>query len=205
MKMHRLQKWFINSKLRDQKNLRQVEKLFYKIDLSNIQEVLEIGCGDGLVSAYLASNYKINVVGTDIDPDQIKLARKNHGEEKNLIFFEANAKRIPLDDNKFDMVLALNVFHHVGDWVRTLEEINRVLKSTGFFIFTGFTYSKFAARVFGNINKDYDVFTMSDITRFLRNKNFEIVCVEKPLSALPIGGFKHEYHRAIYRKNSSSQ
>lgn len=195
MKMRKIQKLLVNSKLRDKWNLRRAIRLFEAIDLSNTTEVLEIGCGDGMVSAHLAAKYKMNIVGIDVDPEQIELAKKYFEGNENLKFFEADAAELPFDNNRFDMVLALNVFHHLEDRFKTLEEINRVLRTNGFFVFTGFAYSRFAAKILRCINMNFNVYTMNGITRFLGRNNLKIVYKERP-----IHGFRKNYCRVIYQK-----
>lgn len=51
-----------------------------QLNLDSLHTALELGCGIGAVSAFLAAEYKMNVIGTDFDPEQIELARSLHPE-----------------------------------------------------------------------------------------------------------------------------
>ncbi len=75
MKMSKIEKKIINGKRHAKKNLEDIEELFRIIDLSNINNVLEIGCGVGVVSEHFNNSYNMNVIGTDVDPKQIKIAK----------------------------------------------------------------------------------------------------------------------------------
>lgn len=180
MKMSKIEKRFVNSKRHAQKNIELVERLFNRIDLRNTTRVLEIGCGVGIVSAHLTNRYNMNVIGIDLDSEQIAIAKMYNNENEHLKFIEADSTKLPFGDQEFDMVLSLYVLHHIGNWEKTLEEINRVLKQRGYFIFYDLAYSKFTTRIFNPIVKNYGVYTIDDIIHCLRINNFEIIYTEEP-------------------------
>lgn len=205
MKMSNVEKKFVNSKRHAQKNLELIERLFKNVDLSKINKVLEIGCGVGVVSAHLNSVYRMDVIGTDVDPVQIEIARKYNKENENLKFISANATKLPFENNKFDIVLLLWVMHHINDWDKVLKEINRVLKIKGLFIFSDLAYSRriaaignFASsiRIFKHIVQKYGVYTIDDITNFLKRDKFEIIYRESPKRGVLSG-----CHNIIFQKN----
>lgn len=94
------------------------------------KKVLEIGCGLGEASVYLAKKGAV-VTATDVSGDMLELVKKVALKHKVKV---ATAKcvshQIPFDDGTFDIVYAANVLHHV-DLEPTLKEINRVLKKGG--------------------------------------------------------------------------
>lgn len=204
MKMTKIEKKFVNSKRHAQKNIELVEQLFRRVDLSKKNKVLEIGCGVGVVSAHLNIKYQMDVIGTDLDPEQIEIAKKYNKENEKLKFFEADATKLPFENNKFEIVLLLWVMHHINDWDRTLFEINRVLKTKGFFIFADLAYSRMFVRVgnFANSNrffrrivKNYGIYTIDDIIYFLKNINFEIIYKEKPKGVIS------KNYNIVFQKN----
>jgi ubiquinone/menaquinone biosynthesis C-methylase UbiE len=180
MKISKIEKRFVNSKRHAQKNLELIERLFNRIDISNTTRVLEIGCGVGIVSAHLNNTYNMNVVGTDLDSEQIEIAKMYNKESGNLKFMEADSTKLPFGDREFDMVLSIFVMHHIGNWEKALEEINRVLKQKGYFIFYDLVYSKFATRIFCPFAKNYGIYTIDDITNCLKINKFNIVHSEEP-------------------------
>ena len=76
MKMTRFEKSFVNRKKKSERNIEKVESDLELLDLKSIQNVLELGCGIGYVSSYLAETYNFNVYGTDYDLEQIHIAEK---------------------------------------------------------------------------------------------------------------------------------
>jgi ubiquinone/menaquinone biosynthesis C-methylase UbiE len=90
--------------------------------------VLDLGCGDGAVTAELARN-GARVTGVDVSEVAIERARAAHPQ----IEFETTASdgRLPFEDAAFDAVVCLNVLEHVADTQQFLSEARRVLVPTG--------------------------------------------------------------------------
>ncbi len=183
MKMSKMEKRFVNTRWHAQKNVKHIERLFSKLDLASIKRVLEIGCGAGILAAHLSvsATHEMIVVGTDVDPEQIEIARTYHQENENLKFIEADATQLPFLDNEFDMVLSFQILHHIGKWDRALGEINRVLKPQGYFILSDFAYSRLTTKLLTRIVKTYGIYTIDDVTQFLTSRNFDIVHNERTL------------------------
>ena len=196
MKMGRLEKKFVNSKRHAQKNIELIEQLFKHIDLENISNVLEIGCGVGITAVHLHNKYNMSVIGTDVDPEQVMLAKKHHKESKRLKFIESDATTLPFENQEFDIVVSFFVLHHIGSWDKTLTEISRVLKPNGYFIFYDLTYSRFTTRLFKRIAKKYGVYTIGDIITALKSNKIESVYKEKPHGAI----WKH--YAMMFQKKS---
>ena len=66
MRMSTLEKKFVNSRRQAEKNIRIAERLFGEIDSSNVKRVLEVGCGVGMFTSYLAEKYKWDITGIDL-------------------------------------------------------------------------------------------------------------------------------------------
>jgi len=107
MKMMKLEKIFVNPSARA-RNIKVIERLFSQIDLSKVKKVLEVGCGIGVLSSYLAEKYQWEVTGIDLDLEQIDRAKNDHRENKYLKFLEADVTKLPFGDNEFDLVLSVD-------------------------------------------------------------------------------------------------
>jgi ubiquinone/menaquinone biosynthesis C-methylase UbiE len=183
MKMSKLEKKFVNSKNRAKKNINLVERLFNQIDLSNVKKVLEIGCGIGVLTSYLAGKYRWEIIGIDIDPEQIEKAKKDNKENEYLKFFEADATNLSFENNEFDIVLSFNVLHHIPNWDKALAEIGRILKPAGFYLLSDLRSPEFIARALKDLlNKYMGVYTLIDIKNNLKVNRLEIIYEEKPKS-----------------------
>jgi len=181
MKMTRLEKKFVNASKHGKRNLEILQHLFTHFDSSTVGKVLEIGCGAGTVAAHLSNKHSMQVIATDADPEQVQLAKSHYPEHENLRFLQADATDLPFEDAEFEMVLSLNVFHHIADWSRVLSEVNRVLKLKGYFVFHDLTYSRLAVTILRPVVRNYGLYTIRDIIDGSRSRGLEIVYRREPL------------------------
>lgn len=99
---------------------------------SNEIDALDIGCGHGLIHPYLLkqNNIKLKLSGVDVASSVIDVARVKN---KDVSYQAYDGVTLPYADNKFDIVFAIGVMHHVPpqQWVAFLQEIKRVVKPKG--------------------------------------------------------------------------
>ena len=81
--------------------------------------ILDLGCGTGELSAYLAGlvGPEGKVIGVDPDKERIQLARKTHSKMKNLSFIEGSASNFPdfVSSNSFDIIFSNYALHWIAD------------------------------------------------------------------------------------------
>ena len=98
-------------------------------------KILDVGCGIGGTSRYLARNFgdKASVTGITLSPNQVDRATslaKDRGI-KNANFLVMDALNMNFPDNSFDVVWACESGEHMPDKKRYVEEMVRVLKPGG--------------------------------------------------------------------------
>jgi ubiquinone/menaquinone biosynthesis C-methylase UbiE len=102
-----------------------------------VKNVLDLGCGAGRNSIYLAKK-GFDVVGIDVSKSALKLANKWAEKERlpNAMFTLGTMVNIPFDDCHFDAVVSISVIHHGlrKDIMETINEVHRVLGEKGVFI-----------------------------------------------------------------------
>ena len=109
------------------------------IDLKG-KDVVEIGSGRGGGLSYIARNYPAkSYIGVDLDKGAIAFSNKNNKLE-NLSFRKGNAELIPLDNESCDVLLNVESSHRYLNMENFLNEVNRILKKGGHFLFTDFRY-----------------------------------------------------------------
>ena len=80
--------------------------------------ILDLGCGTGELSAYLAGlvGPEGKVIGIDPDKERIQLARQSHSEMKNLSFVEGSASNFPqIVTQSFDIIFSNYALHWIPD------------------------------------------------------------------------------------------
>ena len=99
------------------------------------QTVLDLGCGGGFMSEALAMR-GAKVVGVDVSRAAIAIA-KRHAAAGGLPirYLVASGEDLPLPDASVDRVVCVDVLEHVRDLDRVLDEIRRVLRPGGVFLF----------------------------------------------------------------------
>lgn len=102
------------------------------VDLCEIDgstRVLEIGCGTGLLTEYLAGT-GADIIATDIFPEFIE-SNLNKNKNSNVAFKIANAEKLEeFREQSFDVACGLSILHHLDIEV-ALKNIHSVLKTGG--------------------------------------------------------------------------
>jgi 2-polyprenyl-3-methyl-5-hydroxy-6-metoxy-1,4-benzoquinol methylase len=89
------------------------------------QSVLDVGCGEGVLTHRWASEIAPRrVVGIDLD-DQLLAAEWAKRQAPNLTYIAQRAERLPFADGEFDLTTAIEVLEHVPDPAHTLAEMAR--------------------------------------------------------------------------------
>lgn len=107
-----------------------IEVLLNKITPEGKLKILNVGVGTGDDLSVINQFGEIYVI--DIDSNALELIPQEFIFEKKV----SNACHLPYADNFFDLALAFDVLEHIENDVLAIDEIYRVLKSEGFFIFT---------------------------------------------------------------------
>lgn len=99
--------------------------------LSEHDAVLDLGCGMGATIRYLYESRKIKAAGIDPSEKLLEIAKKEHEYAE---FAHGTGENIPFAAEKFDGVFAECTLSLMHDLDRTLKEVHRVLKHTGWLV-----------------------------------------------------------------------
>jgi ubiquinone/menaquinone biosynthesis C-methylase UbiE len=139
MKMNFIEKWMVNRSVTGKSGEKLAKKLIFHAELENANKYLDIGCGRGVITRFIAENYQGEFFGIDTDADELSIA-KSKSDPENITYMEADARALPFEARSFDVVIAFGVLHHIPDWYKAVEEIGRVLKVGGTFIVAELIY-----------------------------------------------------------------
>jgi ubiquinone/menaquinone biosynthesis C-methylase UbiE len=90
------------------------------------RDVLEVGCGTGLVLERIARFAK-HAKGIDLSPGMLERARA-----RGLDVVEGSATELPFPDASFDVACSFKVLAHVRGVDQALREMSRVVRPGGF-------------------------------------------------------------------------
>jgi ubiquinone/menaquinone biosynthesis C-methylase UbiE len=97
--------------------------------------VVEIGCGTGLVSFWMAGEVGSDgsVTAVDASAEQIQAAQRGASSEQlgNVSFYKAGAYQTGLPAESFDLVYSRFLMCHLAEPPRALAEMRRLLKPGG--------------------------------------------------------------------------
>jgi ubiquinone/menaquinone biosynthesis C-methylase UbiE len=125
----------------DQEKERYCIQLYHHVasavSLSGL-DVLEIGCGRGGGSAYIARRlHPKTMTGVDFSKSNIAFCQMNHFLP-HLNFCLGDAESLPLDDCSFDAIVNIESSHCYGSTQQFFNEAFRVLRPSGYFLFSDF-------------------------------------------------------------------
>ncbi len=104
-----------------------------KLHLLGSEKILDIGCGDGRISALLAKMVPHgNVIGLDVSESMLKTAEKirQMSNLDNLTFIQRDASHLKYEGD-FDLIVSFSCLHWVTDHAATLKGIECNLKPGG--------------------------------------------------------------------------
>jgi trans-aconitate 2-methyltransferase len=107
-------------------------ELITKLNLRGNERVLDIGCGDGKVTAEIASSLPLgSVLGIDSSLDMVSFARDAFMDNFVNLAFECIDARQMTFLREFDVVFSNAALHWVPDHASVLERIRQSLKPSG--------------------------------------------------------------------------
>jgi tocopherol O-methyltransferase len=119
---------------RRQAQIDLIEELINWAGVEKAENILDVGCGIGGSSLYLAEKFHARATGITLSPVQAARATER-AQELNLSarsqFLVADAQATPFDDNSFDLVWSLESGEHMPDKTKFMQECYRVLKPGG--------------------------------------------------------------------------
>ena len=103
-----------------------------KLELRPGMRVLDIGCGWGGMAQFAAQNYGVEIVGITISKEQVGLAR----QRCEGLPVEIRLQDYRSLDEKFDRILSLGMFEHVGykNYRIFMKKVRSLLKENGLFL-----------------------------------------------------------------------
>lgn len=170
--------------------------------LNKQQQILEIGAGSGALTAYL-KKHGFNILGTEIDQNKISAAKKHF----KIKLRRMAGEKLSLPSRKYDLVLSFDVLEHIPDTNQHLQEVRRVLKTGGYYLFA--TPNKYTNIPFSILKdksltlwKKYhcSLYSYSELKKVLTANNFKADFMDIPVVN---DFFKHKMSRILGKFSES--
>ncbi len=111
----------------------QLEDLLGDLDLARGSKVLDLGCGKGATSIFLARECDVDVVAFDlwIEEDELLHNLAAQGVLDRVTPVNGDVRDAPFEDGEFDAIISIDAFEYFGTDVRLLPSLVRLLKTRG--------------------------------------------------------------------------
>ena len=166
------------------------------LELKLIANVIEIGCGTGVVSRRLAATpgFRGTIVATDMslvsDRDRAAGTPRTKGVDARITFEVSGAANLRAENGACDLVIAHTLLSHASDPVAILAESARVLRPGGQLLIFDRDFASSALSLDSAIAAKIDV---ADIARAFAAQPFIMRQLPKLLAE---AGFAIETHRS---------
>jgi tocopherol O-methyltransferase len=128
--------WIRGDESKEQAQLQLTEHLARLANVPVGAEVLDIGCGFGASSLFLAKKYNAHATGITISPVQVEMAQKAAAAARlNAQFFLMDAEDLSFSQ-QFDVLWSVESISHYYDRRKFFETAARFLKPGGVFALT---------------------------------------------------------------------
>ncbi len=123
----------------DSASRRTVERLASLLKLSPQSQVIDVGAGYGGAARYLAKMFGSQVVAlnlSEVENERNRSINQEQGLASLINVVDGSFEQIPAADASFDVVWSQDAILHSGNRAQVLQEVVRVLKPGGDFVFT---------------------------------------------------------------------
>ena len=165
MRMTRIEKRFVNDAGHGRNVAEAAVRRLRQVPVQRGGSYLDVGCGNGAAALRVADTFGVRVVGVDVDPAQIALARAAAGDRSHVRFVTADATCLPFEAHQFDIVASNKTTHHVPRWSCALAEMRRVLKPRGYLVYADLTAPAWLAWALQPLGGRAGVFTGTNLDR----------------------------------------
>jgi ubiquinone/menaquinone biosynthesis C-methylase UbiE len=165
MRMTGLEKRFVNESGHSHSVAEEAVRRLRHVPVRRSWSYLDVGCGNGAAALLVAETFGMQVVGVDVDPQQVALARSAANDRADVLFMTADATGLPFEDARFDIVATSMTTHHVPRWSSVLAEMRRVLKPHGYLVYADLKAPSWLAWMLKPLASHAGVFTGADLDR----------------------------------------
>jgi cyclopropane-fatty-acyl-phospholipid synthase len=121
----------------EQAQIHMLDDLIEKAGIQDGDNILDLGCGWGSASNYILSRFpNVQMTALNLSHEQCEYMRKKMQDQKSYLssdrftLYEKDFNDIDLE-TKFDKILAIGLFEHVGNLTKSFQKLANLLKDDG--------------------------------------------------------------------------
>lgn len=147
----------------------QLQKLISVASLKRGDQVLDLGCGSGVVTEFLGDLSGAHFLGLDFAKQAIQRAKQRTQNKAERLNYEVqDLNSLSLQHKTFDCVISIDTLYFVRNLRKTIQEIKEALKPHGqLLIFYSFKHKE-------SVLRSEDAFRQTDLAEVLTELGFRI-------------------------------
>ncbi len=121
----------------EQAQMQMLDDLIEKAGIQDGDNILDLGCGWGSASNYILARFPhVQVTALNLSHEQCEYMRKKMQDPTSYLgchrftLYEEDFNDIDLE-NKFDKILAIGLFEHIGNLTKSFQKLASMLKDDG--------------------------------------------------------------------------
>jgi cyclopropane-fatty-acyl-phospholipid synthase len=129
--------WEKGAKTLEEAQMHMIDDLIEKLGIQDGDHILDFGCGWGCVPNYVMSKFpNVRFTGINLSHEQCEYIRQKMNDPKSYLsggrftLFEGNLNDAQFEE-KFDKILSVGVFCHVGNLTQAFQKLASFLKDDG--------------------------------------------------------------------------
>ena len=113
-------------------DMEQLALLIQHAGLNPQTQVLDLGCGNGMIAEYLSDHTGACITGIDYIPDAIRAAQTRTAAKADRLRFQVgDLNRLDLPPRSFEVIMLIDTIYFSDDYARTIRELKTALRPNG--------------------------------------------------------------------------
>ncbi|MFW9922242.1 MAG: class I SAM-dependent methyltransferase [Candidatus Thorarchaeota archaeon] len=112
-------------------DFQQIDLMLERLAIKSTDVVLDLGCGLGKITEYLAERTGAQFTGIDFSQKSIEWANANSNVNEKLHFSVMDINELSFPKNSMDVIIALDVLYWLDDLTPVIKNLKDILKKDG--------------------------------------------------------------------------